>query len=55
MTELMTLTDILNVSDSKFEDVDMKPFGWPGSIRIQSITGEAKDAYELWIYEENED
>jgi hypothetical protein len=39
MTKLLSRDDILQVQDLKTEEVDMRLFGWPGSVVVRGMTG----------------
>lgn len=38
-TKLLNRDDILKVEDIRRETVDMRPFGWPGSVVVRGLTG----------------
>lgn len=42
----LTREQILNAQDYQREEVDMTPFGWPGSVLIQSMTGLERGKFE---------
>jgi hypothetical protein len=42
----LTREQILNADDRKREEVDMNPFGWPGSVWVQNITGLERGKFE---------
>lgn len=50
----LNLADILNVHDTQEKDVDMRKYGWGGFVKIRSMTGEGRDAYELSLYSEKD-
>lgn len=42
----ITREQILNVRDNKVEEVDMEPFGWPGSVFIKTMSGIERGKFE---------
>ena len=52
MSKHLDLSDLQSTND--LEEIDVEVPEWGGFIRLRTMTGEAKDAYEQSLFEENE-
>jgi hypothetical protein len=48
----LTREQILNAKDGQQEEVDMRPFKWPGSVFIRSMTGVERGKFEASMQEQ---
>ena len=42
----LSKANILNVQDIPIERVDMRPYGWPGSVHVCGLSAAGRDAWE---------
>ena len=51
-SKLLTRGEILKAKDLKFEDVPVPE--WGGTVRVQALTGDDRDEYEMFLFSQNE-